>query len=261
MHRSKLFAFDFGRPTRSDIFKLSTIIAVVLFTLGIGPHPLATANIIISTPAGLVPGDTFRIAFVTDAPTQATSSSISTYNTFVNTDAIAQAGGGFVTYNGTPLTFSAIASTSGENADTNIGSTGASVYTANGLLIAHSDLPILGGLWSQHLLHAIDLNLNAVNIGGSFVWTGTGPFGEGDSSIALGTPDPEFGFSTDGVTNFRWVFAGNGEDPLNMFPLYGISQPLTVPTPEPPSIVLAMLAGCAAVAAYVRCQKAATRGH
>ena len=85
---------------------------------------LSEAGIIINTPAGLNPGDTFRIAFVTDASTQATSTNIGDYNAFVNADATAEAGGGSVTYNGNPISFSAIGSTAAKNAIDNIGQYG-----------------------------------------------------------------------------------------------------------------------------------------
>ena len=53
----------------------------------------ARADLIIATPSGLNPGNQFRIVFLTVATTEATSSDIAYYNTFVNNDAISQAGG------------------------------------------------------------------------------------------------------------------------------------------------------------------------
>ena len=146
MHRSKSFAFDFRRVTQYGMFRLSSIFALAM--LGLGTSPLAASGISISSPAGLHPGDTFRIAFITQGRTAATSSDITYYNDFVNSDAAAQAGGGTVTYHGTPVTFSAIASTSTTNAIDNIGQTGAPVYLADGTQIAASDTSAPGGMWS-----------------------------------------------------------------------------------------------------------------
>ena len=139
MHRSKYLAFDFGCLTRFGVFNLSGIVAMAVLTLVLGGNNRAEANIIISTPAGLHPGDTFRLVFVTDSTTTATSASIGDYNSFVNNDATAEAGGGSVTYNGTPLIFSAIGSTSATSAISNIGVFGAPVYDTDGTLIAASD--------------------------------------------------------------------------------------------------------------------------
>ena len=146
----------------------------------------ADASIIIDAPAGLAPGDAFRIVFVTDATTNATSSSEAYYNTFVNNDATAEAGGGSVTYNGTPLIFSAIASTPGEDALSNIGQYGAPVYLAGGGLVAASDGASAGGLWSGLLIAPIQYDLNGDTVGSYLVWTGTQYDGSGGN--VLGQP-------------------------------------------------------------------------
>ena len=101
MHRSNYSVSDSGRLTLSGGFIPASIVALVVLTLGLGGNNRANAaGITINTPAGLVPGDTLRIAFVTDASTQATSTDINYYNNFVNADATAEAGGGFVAGDG-----------------------------------------------------------------------------------------------------------------------------------------------------------------
>ena len=94
----------------------------------------ARAGLTIATPPGLNPGDQFRIVFLTVGTTKATSSDIGYYNTFVNNDAINQAGGSGnnVVYGSTVLTWKAIASTNAVSAISNIGSFGVPVYTASG---------------------------------------------------------------------------------------------------------------------------------
>jgi sRNA-binding carbon storage regulator CsrA len=80
--------------------------------------PTAATPISINTPAGLNPGDRFRIAFVTGTTTTDISSTdITSYNLFVNTAA------GGATYNGSAVTFYAIGSTATVNAYDNIHST------------------------------------------------------------------------------------------------------------------------------------------
>jgi len=99
----------------------------------------AHADIILNTPAGLESGATFQFVFVTDGTTQATSTSIGSYNNFVSTQAGLEANG-TVYYNGTPVTFNAIGSTPTINAYANIGGMSAttSVYLANGTLVAQN---------------------------------------------------------------------------------------------------------------------------
>jgi hypothetical protein len=263
MHRTKSLAFDFGCLTHLGNFKLSTIVALVIFALALGSQPLATADIFIATPPGLTPGDTFRIVFVTHGTTDATSTNIADYNTFVNNDATAEAGGGTVSYNGTALTFSAIASTATVNAITNIGQTGAPEYLSTGLIVATNDT--MSGLWSGGILNPITFDLlGGVSPNYLFVWTGTDLYGAADPTPGvpgptLGTRGPEGGLSTS-ASNL-WVDAGTVlyyDEAL----LYGISQQLTVPggpaVPEPSAIVLWLTAaGCGAVIACVRRRRAA----
>ena len=258
MHRSKSPAFDIGRLTRFGVVKLTSIVALVVLTLGLGGNNRANAaGISINTPAGLNPGDTFRIAFVTDATTAATSNSIATYNTFVNADAIAEAGGGSVTYNGNPISFSAIGSTEATNAIDNIGQFGAPVYLVSGTEVALSDTALTGGLWSGHLFSPILTDLLGITPGSPLTWAGTDITGSAYAPYTLGSPRPTLGY-TPSVSG-AWILE-QFSDPQYGASMYGISQPLTVPTPEPSSIVLGILAGCGAVGAFVRRRRAARRG-
>ncbi|MEI6657932.1 MAG: hypothetical protein WCO76_05285, partial [Planctomycetota bacterium] len=114
-------------------------ISRVVFSVGLAAVigalavPTAAAPVSINTPAGLNPGDRFRIAFVTGATTTDISSTdITSYNLFVNTAA------GGATYNGSAVTFYAIGSTATVNAFDNIRSTTMNdpVYLAGGALVA-----------------------------------------------------------------------------------------------------------------------------
>jgi hypothetical protein len=218
--------------------RLTTIMAALCF--GPGFVSQAKADIMINTPPGLVAGDTFRIVFVTEAETMATSPNINDYNTFVNNDAKAEAGGGVVEYNGTPLTFKAIASTSATNAIDNMGVTNSPVYLFNGVKVANTDS--LADLWSGTILAQIDRSLVKVQAD-EFVWTGTDPSGDGD--VAFGVLGSGFeeestlgfvGAIANPVLNGNWV-EQHSDINDEAFPMYGISQVLTV-TPEPSSIVL-----------------------
>jgi hypothetical protein len=191
----------------------------------------------------LNPGDQFRIVFLTNGVTQATSSDIGYYNTFVNNDAINQAGGigNNVVYGSTVLTWTAIASTNAVSAITNIGSFGVPVYTASGTRITPSDTA--AGLWSGSLLAPINQFLTSLFSFDTAVWTGTLPNGLAAGSFTLGSGS-EFG-STPGLSNkttSEWVETGATPSNLNNN-MYGISQVLTA-VPEPSTYAMA-LAGLA----------------
>jgi hypothetical protein len=113
-------------------------LATVALRYGPGLHTRSKADLRISTPVGLMVGDTFRIVFLTDALTQASSDQISTYNSSVTSDATAQAGGNVV-YDGTILTWSGIASTESTSAITDIGEMRASWWLANGQEVSSTD--------------------------------------------------------------------------------------------------------------------------
>jgi hypothetical protein len=258
MNRPKSFVSDFGRLTRFGVVILMSIVALVVLTLGLGGNNRANAaGITINTPAGLVPGDTFRIAFVTDSTTTATSTNIADYNAFVIADATAEAGGGSVTYNGTALTFSAIASTPSESAFTNIGQTGAPVYLTNGTEVAASDTASAGGLWSgtSRIPQNLSTDLSGFPAVNSQVWTGTNSDGSIFFEYGLGSSPFGSAYGLSNSDSSNWAVYGYAAN-SSLFPLYGISQSLTV-VPEPASIVLCLsAAGCAAVCAYVRRRRA-----
>ena len=62
-----------------------------LMTLAVLIAVSANATPIVPVPPGLAVGDTYRLVFVTFDTTDATSTSIATYNTFVTTEADASA--------------------------------------------------------------------------------------------------------------------------------------------------------------------------
>jgi hypothetical protein len=103
-----------------------------LLCSGLDAGVRAQAGPVLTTPAGLSPGQSFRFAFVTDGITGASSSNIADYNNFVNS----QAGG--ATYNGVVVTWIAIASTSTVNAIDNVGQTATPVYLADGTRVTTS---------------------------------------------------------------------------------------------------------------------------
>ncbi len=176
---------------------------------GLAGSQRAEADLTISTPAGLRPGDTFRIAFPHGARTTfATSDNIATYNSFVNADATSQAGGGLVVYSGTASPHSMrLPPRQPSMPLPTSGTIWAALYLADGTKVATADITTKG-IWSgQSLLSPINENLTGYKeIYATPVWTGT--YIEGQIDNPLGG-----GFVTYGVSNVTangWIYAGFG---------------------------------------------------
>jgi len=198
--------------------------------------PTAATPISINTPAGLNPGDRFRIAFVTRTTTTGSSSDITSYNLFVNTAA------GGATYNGSAVTFYAIGSTATVNAFDNIRSTtmNAPVYLAGGALVAPS-ITGTSGLWSGALVNRIATDIDGTVVN-RVVFTGSLVDGTASSEplgyLNPGAPPfdpPVFETSTGkatGGTDAAWIRDGGGSAASVSRSLYGISETLTVASPS-----------------------------
>jgi hypothetical protein len=237
--------------------RLSTVL-VVFCVIGVASG--ARADIAISIPSGLSPGDQFRIIFATDATRDATSSAIGDYNNFVTNDAMNEAGGGSVLYNGSPLSWDAVASTEAMSAISNIGSYGVPVFLSSGTEVAGSDTSSANGLWSGSLYSAPTTDLLGHPTATGGVWTGTDPNGQIHLGAALGDTDPIFGLA---LPDPRWIDLTQDFHTAT-YHLYGISDVLTVPattpaTPEAASIwIWGMLACCGAAGAFVQRRRVAT---
>jgi hypothetical protein len=236
--------------------RFAMVTAMLWFGFGVGDP--AEAGPILPTPAGLSPGDQFRFVFVTDGTTAAFSANISDYNNFVTE----QANGAI--YNGSIITWVAIASTPTVDAIENVGQTETPVYLPDGVMVTTSTTP--EGLWSGTLGQPINEDISAEvivprGLEPFDVWTGTLPTGFGSPDQQLGTTiSTTPGVSTpaaitgdaDFTTGGKWTDFGSSllfTNKNTTYSLYGISQVLTVPVPEPSA--LGMLGtGIIAVLAY-----------
>lgn len=183
-------------------------------------------------PAGLAPGDTFQLVFVTSTTTTATSTTISYYDDFVN-DVADSAGLG--TYNGASVSWLVLGSTASSSANSTEPTTDtAPIYTLNGVEVAAN----ASALWSGSLSAPIDINQDG-SVDNEDVWTGTNAGG----GVAYGIfPLGPSTFNTccsgigiDRFTNSNWTLSGEDEA-TGTFALYAISPVLTVPdlpAPEP----------------------------
>jgi LPXTG-motif cell wall-anchored protein len=179
----------------------------------------------LQAPAGLNPGDHFRIIFVTPGATTATSSNIADYDNFVN----AQAGGAM--YNGVVLTWLAVGSTSSVDAITHIGANSDPVFLANGTRVANTS--DLNGLWSGMLINPINMDLASVTHNVN-IWSGTTGSGMRDPTVQLGSASRADIGSSPSFRDADWISiitapVGAREN------MYGISGELTVAAPAAPA--------------------------
>jgi hypothetical protein len=187
----------------------------------------------IMTPAGLNPGDQFRVIFVSSATRDATSANIADYDTFI-TD-LANAAG--LTYNGAPVTWQALGSTA-TVAATSSGRLPAStssppLYRLDGVKVADST----ADLWDGTIDAAINVNELGTGVRG-LVWTGSDgePLGADNTPLHLTrVGDPH-------ETMFSFWVNVTGVPNTEQEHLYGYSAVLTVPgaaaVPEPGSLAL-----------------------
>ena len=227
---------------------------------------------------GLAPGDTFRLVVVTAGNTSATSTSISTYDAFVNSQGLSG-----ITVNGTSLAWQAIGRTptSAPMTDGSRYSSQANatrIYNLNGALVSTTTNG--SAFWwtvgyNQHLA-AIDWTINgsgsAAQVNGSqTVWTGFDIDGSvasatdydssgspvGTVTAALGQSanynDYDFGSSQlvpktlypllgrAGAAANGWS-AFDNLDPTTLRPMYAMSELITVTAvPEPSSWAMAFV--------------------
>ena len=221
-----------------------SIIALSLLSVFVLNFP-AQAAVLLQTPSGLAPGDTFRFIFLTQGTITATSADISTYDTFVNSQA------GSAQYQGASVSWSAIVSTPTINARDHVGGYGTNfpVFRIDGTRIANSLTTDSAGkgLYTYSVLASPSFGIDGAALTGSLnAWTGSNNDGTKNSFSALGAPAglPRFGNTT--VFTGFWL-GENQAFSTDSLRVYGMSEQLTV-IPEPSSIGLLLLGAAGLVA-------------
>ena len=187
----------------------------------------------LTVPSGLFVGATYRVAFVTSTPADATSANIADYNAFVTSVA-----------NSVPelsslgTTWSAIGSTptvdARDNTGTNPGvSTGTSIYLLNDTLLASNN----ADLWDGSLSNSLNVTEQGNLALSTAVWTGT--FADGTSAVALslGGIDQWTVVGVSGAPNSAWIDGTLARPDTAPLSFYAISGILTV-VPEPGTALL-----------------------
>ncbi|MDH5254351.1 MAG: 5'-nucleotidase C-terminal domain-containing protein, partial [Gammaproteobacteria bacterium] len=169
-------------------------------------------------PPDLLPGELYRVLFVTSTDRSATSTNIADYNAFVSAAAGSQAD-----FASLGTTWSAVASTAAVNARNNTNTNpangvGVPIYRPDGLRLATGN----AGFWQCPLVPSPDLTETGTVNPYSLVWTGTAVSGTVFAGQGLGTSDPRFGLSS----GTCWVSAGQ-DFKFSSYPLYALSGVLT----------------------------------
>jgi hypothetical protein len=181
-------------------------------------------------PAGLAPGSQYQIIFVTFETTTGVSSDIGDYNKLVNDEAA------FATAFGLPagIHWNAVVSTPTVNAKDNAPSNGLPVYNTGGQLVSST------GIYSGSLLSPVfyDSIGQGYGIQNSAVWTGSTPAGIGVPGETLGG----LGFSaivgSPSDTTDVWMDGTIAPRSANSWAIFALSDPITVPIPEPATLTL-----------------------
>ena len=169
----------------------------------------------------------YRLAFVTDTTTDATSTAISTYNSLVATEALDNS-------SLPSTTWTAIASTATVSAATNIScgtpcNGDVPIFLVDGTEVATST----NALFAGSILNLINEDESGVS-NSNYVWTGSNANGTIASGAQLGSADPVFGaglFGTSDMIDF------STEINTDQNSLYAISGEIAV-VPEPASLSL-----------------------
>lgn len=191
-------------------------------------------------PPGLNPGDLYHLAFVTRDSRDALSPNIQDYNNFVTAQAALNPS---LTGTNMGVSWYAIASTVAVDArDNAVIGANVPVYLLDGTKIADGYADVWVG---QSLDAPLKTTQFAVDTLDTFVWTGSEPSGKefvivNTGSVALGSPLSSAMRGNPLVSNFTWIWNGTiFQQRPN--PLYALSEPLTVPIPEPATGAMLLL--------------------
>jgi PEP-CTERM motif len=206
---------------------------------------MGVSNVALASPSFVVPAGVteYRLAFITDDTTTAVSSTISVYNSFVNTEASNNPN-----LPGTGWT--AIVSTGTKSAAENISCGGicdanVPVFLIGGTEVAASTNDIFGG--SSTILNVINETQTGVFSGTTYVWSGSTSGGAVAAGSSLGSSVPITGWNgyPDDMIDFAPVNFGSGYN-TDTLQIYAISGELSAPSvPEPTSLSLLGLGGVA----------------
>jgi hypothetical protein len=238
-------------------------IPVSLFTaFGLAAIHAAPLVAAVMPPVGLAPGSQYQLIFVTADTRRADSADIGSYNSFVTAEA------GLNPSLPQGVTWNAVASSlTGPteailNAPSGVFVGNIPVYNTMGREVSDgSGYGIYGPLsgTGAPLLNPVGFDQfgSLSTAGGLFnlVWTGSLDNGRGDTYL-LGASEGMTGNPFEVGTG--WLKTGNQRNRDEVYPLYALSSPITVPVPEPSSLILLAI-GALCMAGMARMRRAGKR--
>lgn len=206
-------------------------LSIVFFTAMVAFGPASVAVAQVTTPAGLAPGQQFRLVFVTTATHDAASTDIAVYDQFVTTQAELQ---GLTSYEGNPVTWEVLGSTHGVRAISRLprSTVPQAFVRLDGALVATDTTD----LWDGTLANPMNVTELGTTVE-DFVWTGhladgTSP-NNGSRFFTLGgsSTNDKVQSGHSGRADSFWASAVLGQAPQRSTAkhLYAYSSLLTVP--------------------------------
>ncbi len=229
--RPTVFGTQAPNPAERDTWRMLAV------AVGVAATPVAAWASVFTAPSGLAPGSYYRLMFLTADPTAATSTDITTYNSFVNTEAQQNS---LLPQNG----WTAIVSTRANNAidNTDGGSTSSAAYTSDPVFMvngsevtaslsdffASAAFDAANNFSSSLIINPLSLDQNG-NSAGGYIWSGSNPDGSTATGNEMGSNAPAvWGFAFDG-SPFLMSSTAN----TYTLPVIAISAPIEVGTPVP----------------------------
>ena len=197
------------------------------------PATHLVANVI--PPIGLAPGSQYQLIFVTADPHTAVDFNIGTYNTFVSSEAL------FGVPFGLPsgATWTAVASTSSVDANSNAPSGALPVYNTLGQEVTAAGVGIYAGAL-ENLVQFDQFGNFATSAQTNNIWTGSDFQGFGVPAATLGGGgNAEVGQFALSATWLQFATLPKATEVTFSRPFYALSGPITtVLTPEPATLTL-----------------------
>ena len=218
------------------------MVALTVFTTNAQSNtPTEVPSNWVLTPAGLSVGDEYRLLFATSGRRNAESSSIGTYNTFVQNAAAS----GHTAIQGYSSGFRVVGSTEDDDARDNTSTTytssnkGVPIYWLGGNKLADQYQDFYDGTWDDET-NSKDEDGSNVSLSGTFnrPWTGSkhNGTGDGDDDHELGKNSVRFGSTnhgSGGPIQGSSTLSSNGELRLyGLSEVFRVAEPVTVPAPS-----------------------------
>ena len=219
-----------------------SVSAFLLGAFTVFAFPAAHLLAAVIPPIGLAPGSQYQLIFVTANAHNALSFDIGDYNMFVSDEAALSPG------LPSGATWNAVASTDAMNANANATSGALPVYNTAGQEVSAAGVGIYSGALDS-LVGYDQFGEVATEAQANNVWTGSDYTGTAIAGATLGgAGSAEVGQLALDATWLQFTTEVKVAEVAFSRPFYALSTPITSPTPEPATVVPALMGFVALVA-------------